>query len=245
MANCLQNGSLWAQHNCMRNMVAELLGVLYRVIIEERLPWSNLRPGDISAFVSQKFKILNQNITTNEQQVNADNGNQAGADNQMEQQQGPCKLMIDVTIASATKGYTIYGNTGTYQGMSRRQQRFVTGWQALRAERRKWDGPSGWQVKVNPVAIPGTKYGNYLQQHHNIVFVPMAFESMGATGRTFTTFLRLVSEQVHEDSKRAQAEFRAEWRKKIGMALHNTVAKHYLISLEAHTTEQARLGYME
>ena len=59
-----------------------------------------------------------------------------------------------------------------------------------------------------------------------------------ATGRTFTTFLRLVSEQVHEDSKRAQAEFRAEWRKKIGMALHNTVAKHYLISLQAHTTEQ-------
>ena len=245
MANCLQNGSLWAQHNCMRNMVAELLGVLYRVTIEERLPWSNLRPGDISAFVSQKFKILNQNITTNEQQVNADNGNQAGADNQMEQQQGPCKLMIDVTIASATKGYTIYGNTGTYQGMSRRQQRFVTGKQALQAERRKWDGPHGWQVKVNPVAIPGTKYGNYLQQHHNIVFVPMAFESMGATGRTFTTFLRLVSEQVHKDSKRAQAEFRAEWRKKIGMALHNTVAKHYLISLEAHTTEQARLGYME
>ena len=73
----------------------------------------------------------------------------------------------------------------------------------------------------------------------------MAFESMGATGRTFTTFLRLVSEQVHEDSKRAQAEFRAAWRKKIGMALHNTVAKQYLISLEAHTTEQAGLGYME
>ena len=70
----------------------------------------------------------------------------------------------------------------------------------------------------------------------------MAFESMGATGRTFTTFLRLVSEQVHEDSKRAQAEFRAEWRKKIGMALHNTVAKQYLISLEAHTTEQAGIG---
>ena len=63
-----------------------------------------------------------------------------------------------------------------------------------------------------------TKYGNYLEleQHHDndIVFVPMAFESMGATGRTFTTFLRLVSEQVHADSKRAQAEFRAEWRKK-------------------------------
>ena len=33
--------------------------------------------------------------------------------------------------------------------------------------------------------------------------------------------------------------------KKIGMALHNTVAKQYLISLEAHTTEQAGLGYME
>ena len=113
--------------------------------------------------------------------------------------------------------------------MGKRQQRFVTGKQALQAERRKWDGPNGWQVKVNPVAVPGTKYGNYLQQHHNIVFVPMAFESMGATGRTFTTFLRLVSEQVHKDSKRAQAEFRAEWRKKIGMALHNTVvAKHYL-----------------
>ena len=62
---------------------------------------------------------------------------------------------------------------------------------------------------------------------------------------SFTTFLRLVSEQVHEDSKRAQAEFRAEWRKKIGMALHNTVAKQYLISLQAHTTEQAGLGYME
>ena len=75
----------------------------------------------------------------------------------------------------------------------------------------------------------------------------MAFESMVATAtvRTFTTFLRLVSEQVHEDSKRAQAEFRARWRKKIGMALHNTVAKQYLISLEAHTTEQAGLGYME
>ena len=102
-------------------------------------------------------------------------------------------------------------------------------------------------MKVDPVAIPGTKYGNYLEQHHDIVFVPMAFESMGATGRTFTTFLRLVSELVHEDNKRAQAEFRAEWRKKIGMAFHfhNTVAKQYLISLEAHTTEQAGLGYME
>ena len=88
------------------------------------------------------------------------------------------------------------------------------------------------------------EYNNVLVFYY-IVFVPMAFESMGATGRTFTTFLRLVSEQVHKDSKRAQAEFRAEWRKKIGMALHNTVAKHYLISLEAHTTEQARLGYME
>ena len=118
IANCLQNGSLWTQHNCMRNIVAELLEVLYRVTIEERLPWSNMRPGDISAFVSQKFKILNQNITTNEQQVNADNGNQAGADNQMEQQQGPCKLMIDVTIASATKGYTIYGNAVNTRGVS-------------------------------------------------------------------------------------------------------------------------------
>ena len=52
-------------------------------------------------------------------------------------------------------------------------------------------------MKVNPVAIPGTKFGNYIEQHHDIVFVPMAFESMGATGRTFTTFLRLVSEQVY------------------------------------------------
>ena len=92
-------------------MVAELLGVLYPVTIEERLQWSNLLPGDISAIVSLMFKILNQNITTNEQQVNADNGNKAGADSQMEQQRGPCKLMIDVTIASATKGYTIYYNT--------------------------------------------------------------------------------------------------------------------------------------
>ena len=73
----------------------------------------------------------------------------------------------------------------------------------------------------------------------------MAFESMGATGRTFTTFLRLVSEQVYENSKRAQADFRAKWRRKIGLALHNTVAKQYLISLEAHTTEQDGLGYME
>ena len=219
--------------------------MLYPVTIEERLKWSNLRPGDISALVSRMFKILNQNITTNEQQVNADNGNQAGADRQMEQQRGPCKLMIDVTIASATKGYTIYGNAGSNQGISRNHQRYETGMQALRAERVKWDGPRGWQVKVDPVAIPGTKYGNYLEQHHDIVFVPMAFESMGATGRTFTTFLRLVSELVHEDNKRAQAEFRAEWRKKIGMALHNTVAKQYLISLEAHTTEQAGLGYME
>ena len=217
--------------------------MLYRVTIEERLPWSNMRPGDISAFVSQKFKILNQNITTNEQQVNADNGNQAGTDRQMEQQQGPCKLMIDVTIASATKGYTTMGTRQIIMGHEGSND--YNGTRALQAERRKWDGPNGWQVKVNPVAIPGTKDGNYLQQHHNIVFVPMAFESMGATGRTFTTFLRLVSEQVHEDSKRAQAEFRAEWRKKIGMALHNTVAKQYLISLEAHTTEQAGLGYME
>ena len=112
IANCLRNRSLWTQHNCMRNVLAELLGVLYRAIIAERLPWSNLRPGDLSAFVSQKFKILNQNITTNEQQVNTDNDNQAGADRQMEQHQGPCKLMIDVTIASATKGYSIYGNAG-------------------------------------------------------------------------------------------------------------------------------------
>ena len=174
MANCLQNGSLWTQHNCMRNMVAELLGVLYRVTIEERLPWSNLRPGDISAFVSQKFKILNQNITTNEQQVNADNGNQAGADRQMEQQQGPCKLMIDVTIASATKGYPICGKTGGDQGISRMQQRHETGKRASQAERKKWEGPSGWRVKVNPAAMHGTKYGNYLEQHPDIVFVPMA-----------------------------------------------------------------------
>ena len=96
---------------------------------------------------------------------------------------------------------------------------------------------------MNPVAIPGTKYGNYLEQHHDIVVVPMAFESMGATERTFTTFLRLLGEQVHEDSKRAQADFRATWRRKIGMALHNTVAKQYLISLQAHTTEQAGLSY--
>ncbi len=100
-------------------------------------------------------------------------------------------------------------------------------------------------MKVNPVAIPGTKYGNYLEQHHDIVFVPMAFESMGATGRTFTTFLRLVSEQAYENSKRAQADFRAKWRRKIGLALHNTVAKQYLISPQAHTTEQEGLGYME
>ena len=96
-------------------------------------------------------------------------------------------------------------------------------------------------MQVRPVAIPGMKYGNYLDRYHDIVFVPMAFESMGATGRTFTTFLRLVSEQVHEDNKRAQADFRAKWRRTIGMALHNTVAKQYLISLEAHTTEQEGL----
>ena len=71
----------------------------------------------------------------------------------------------------------------------------------------------------------------------------MAFESMGATGRTFTTFLRLVSEQVYKDNKRAQADFRAKWRRKIGLALHNTVAKQYLISLKAHTTEQEGLSY--
>ena len=128
----------------------------------------------------------------------------------MEQQQGPCKLMIDVTIASATKGYTIYGNTVNTRGVSRRQQRYVTGKQALQAERRKWDGPSGWRVKVNPVAMHGTKYGDYLDQHHDSVPVPMAFESMGATGRTFTTFLRLVSEQTHEDNPRAQADFSSE-----------------------------------
>ena len=75
----------------------------------------------------------------------------------------------------------------------------------------------------------------------------MAFESMGATWRTFTTFLRfrLVSEQAYEDNPRAQADFRAKWRRKIGMALHNTVAKQYLISLQAHTTEQEGLTYME
>ena len=73
----------------------------------------------------------------------------------------------------------------------------------------------------------------------------MAFESMGATGRTFTTFLRLVGEQVIKDNKRAQADCRGKWRRKIGLARHNTVAKQYLISLQAHTTEQAGLGYME
>ena len=119
-----------------------------------------------SAFVSQTFKILNQNITTNEQQVNADNGNQAGADRQMEmeQHQGPCKLMIDVTIASATKGFTIYKNTENHRGIPRNNQRYKTGMQALRAEKQKWDGPTGWRVKVKPVAIPGTKYGNYLER---------------------------------------------------------------------------------
>ena len=90
-----------------------------------------------------------------------------------------------------------------------------------------------------------SKYGNYPEQHHDIVFVPMAFESMGATGRTFTTFLRLVSEQVIKDNKRAQADFRAKWRRKIGLALHNTVAKQYLISLHAHATAQDGLTYME
>ena len=129
--------------------------------------------------------------------------------------------------------------------MSQNGQRYTTGLQAVRAERAKWNGPKGWQVKVKPVAIPGTKYGNYIEQHHDIVFVPMAFESMGATGRTFTTFLRLVSEQAYENNKRAQADFRAKWRRKLGLALHNTVAKQYLISLEAHTTEQDGLGYME
>ena len=30
-------------------------------------------------------------------------------------------------------------------------------------------GRTEWMAsEVNPVAIPGTKYGNYLQQHHNI-----------------------------------------------------------------------------
>ena len=52
------------------------------------------------------------------------------------------------------------------------------------------------------------------------------------------------SEQVHEDNKRAQADFRAKWRRTIGMALHNTVAKQYLASLEAHTKEQEGLSYM-
>ena len=103
-------------------------------------------------------------------------------------------------------------------------------------------------MKVNPVAIPGTKYGNYLEQHHDIVFVPMAFESMGATGRTFTTFLRLVSEQAYENSKRAQADFRAKWRRKIGLALvyiiqwqSNTL---FLLRHIRHTTEQDGLGYV-
>ena len=222
MANCLRNGSLHTQHNCMRNVLAKFLGQYCSVTIEEKLLWSNLRPGDLAASVSQEFRILNKNTTTNEQQVNADNGNQAGADRQTEQHQGSCKLMIDVTIASATKGYTIDENTGNHRGIPRNLQRYKTGMQALRAKKLKWDGPTSWRVKVNPVAIPGTKYGNYLEQHHDIVFVPMAFESMGATGRTFTTFLRLVSEQVHEDSKRAQVDFRARWRRKIGMALHNT-----------------------
>ena len=111
--------------------------------------------------------------------------------------------------------------------------------------RAKWNGPNGWRVKVKPVAIHGTQYGNYLEQHHDVVFVPMDFESMGATGRTFTTFLRLVSEQVYKDNKRAQADFRAKWRRRIGLALHNTVAKQYLVSLNAHTTGQDGLGHME
>ena len=230
----------------MRHVLAELLREIYTVKIEERLPWSNMRPGDISAFVSHVFRILNKNTTTKEHQVIADSDNQAETDCNAEQQQGPCKLMIDVTVASATKGYTIYGRSSTsYACQSQNSQRYTTGTQALRAERAKWNGPHGWQVKVNPVAIPGTKYGNYLEQHHDVVFVPMAFESMGATGRTFTTFLRLVSEEVYKDNKRAQADFRAKWRRKIGLALHNTVANQYLISLKAHTTEQEGLSYME
>ena len=43
----------------------------------------------------------------------------------------------------------------------------------------------------------------------------------------------------------SQADFRAKWRRTIGMALHNTVAKQYLASLEAHTKEQEGLSYME
>ena len=68
---------------------------------------------------------------------------------------------------------------------------------------------------------------------------------MGATGQAFTKFLRLVSEQAHEDNPRAHADFRAERRRKIGLALHNKVAKQYLISLDVHTTEQDGLGNME
>ena len=75
---------------------------------------------------------------------------------------------------------------------------------------------------------------------------------MGATGRAFTTFLRIrsVSEQAHEDNPRSQVDFRAEWRRgKIGLALQyiiqsrsNTLFLFRRIPVR-HTTEQDGLGY--
>ena len=68
IAICLRRGSLCAQHNCMRNVLADLLKEYCNsVTIEERLPDSNLRPGDLAASVSQVFRILNKNTITNEQ----------------------------------------------------------------------------------------------------------------------------------------------------------------------------------
>ena len=57
--------------------------------------------------------------------------------------------------------------------------------------------------------------------------------------------METIWKQVFKNSKRAQADFRAKWRRNIGLALHNTVAKQYLISLQARATEQEALGYME
>ena len=77
-------------------------------------------------------------------------------------------------------------------------------------------------------------YGEYLDTVQHMVFVPMAFESAGGVGKTFFPVLRMVSEIYDSENKYAQAQFRIKWRRTIGMALHKSVARRYITSLDEH-----------
>ena len=80
----------------------------------------------------------------------------------------------------------------------------------------------------------------YLETAHNMVFIPMAFESAGVVGRSFFQVLNMVSKSLNEENKISQSQFRVRWRRTIGMVLHKAVAKRCLQSLDEHSGETGR-----